>query len=198
MVPVCGTHGGLLGVVSIAFLVGCGAPSHNENDAAAPTSPVNVPGLVEPTCLAGNLLGFSDLPQTAAPVPEPRPIPSDFAPVRVVTCEGDWNAGVAEHSVSWVEERREGNMDAVIAGYRLPSDTPPEIRTCIVDQPTPPIVWLVNDQGLGLLAPDLPTDACGGYKWDAITVIRALPVTERIVHLIPVSPTIEARFVTPD
>jgi hypothetical protein len=188
----------LLGVAAVALLVGCGAPSTKAEEVPTPTSRANVPGLVEPTCLAANLLGFSDLPQAAAPVPEPRPIPADFVPVRVVTCEGDWSAGVVEHSVSWVEERREGNMDAVIAGYRLPSDAPPEVRTCFVDQPTPPIVWLVDDQGLGLLAPDLPTDACGGYKWDAITVIRALPVTERIVHLIPVSPTIEARFVTPE
>lgn len=188
----------LLGVVSVALLVGCSAPSNNADDVAPPSSRVTVPGLVEPTCLAGNLLGFSDLPQTVAPVPEPRPVPADFVPVRVVTCEGDWSAGVVEHSVSWVEERREGNMDAVIAGYRLPSDTPPEIRTCIVDQATPPIVWLVDGQGLGLLAPDLPTNECGAFKWDAITAIRELPVTERIVYLIPVSPTVEARFVTPE
>ncbi|MFE4499910.1 hypothetical protein ACFRFQ_08590 [Rhodococcus sp. NPDC056743] len=100
--------------MSVALLVGCGTPSNNEKDAAATTSRVNVPGLVEPSCLADNLLGFSDLPQTAAPAPEPRPIPADFAPVRVVTCEGDWNAGVVEHSVSWVEERREGDMGAVV------------------------------------------------------------------------------------
>ncbi|MGG7099725.1 hypothetical protein [Rhodococcus sp. 24CO] len=100
--------------------------------------------------------------------------------------------------MSWVEERREGNMDAVIAGYRLTSDAPTEPRTCMVDQPTPPIVWLVDDQGLGLRAPDLPTGECGAFKWDAIVAIRELPVTERIVHLIPVSPTVEARFVTPE
>lgn len=41
-------------------------------------------------------------------------------------------------------------MDAVIAGYRLPSESSFDQPRCFVNQLTPPIVWLVDDQGLGL------------------------------------------------
>ncbi|MDI9918627.1 hypothetical protein [Rhodococcus sp. IEGM 1379] len=195
--PYCarmGTSRILVGLAAAALVAGCGTVSNNtEEAAAAPTSRASVPGLVEPTCLAGNLLNFSDLPQSAAPVPDPMPIPAEFVPVRAVICEGDSPGGVTDHTVSWVEERREGNMDAVLAGYRLPSESL-ENRTCYADQPTPPIVWLVDDQGLGLLGPGLPTGECGAFKWDAITAIRALPLTERIVHRIPVSSKMEARI----
>ncbi|RDI17596.1 hypothetical protein DEU38_12239 [Rhodococcus sp. AG1013] len=184
-----------MGMTAVVLLAGCGSSGDNATTAAPqPTTPTTVPDLVEPTCLAGNLLGFSGLPQTAPPVPDPMPIPDDFAPVRVVTCVDDGDASVADdHTVSWVEERRGGDMTAIIAGYRLPSE-PPDEQPCRIDQPTPPIVWLVNENGLGLRAPGLPTGECGAFKWDAITAIRALPLTERIVHRIPLSPTMEARF----
>lgn len=176
---------------------GCGSSTESD-ETAAPEPRPTIPGLVEPTCLAGNLLGFSGLPQTTPPVPDPMPIPDDFEPVRVVTCEGAWNRGetaeVVDHSVSWVEEHREGDMTAVLAGYRLPSEPPPEELTCLTDQLTPPEVWLVDENGLGLRTPRLPTGECGVFKWDAITAIRSLPLTERIVHQIPLSPMMEARF----
>ncbi|MFM1726769.1 hypothetical protein ABI214_10290 [Prescottella soli] len=181
-----------MGMLAVALAAGCGSGgSDAESDAPLPQQRASV--LVEPTCLAGNLLSFSDQPQTAPPVPDPMPIPHGFAPVRVVTCEGDWDAGVADHTVSWVEEHRQGDMTTVLAGYALPSE-PIEEQTCRADQLTPPEVWLVDERGLGLRAPGLPTGECGVFKWDAITAIRALPLTERIVHRIPVSPTMEARF----
>ncbi|MDI9917753.1 hypothetical protein [Rhodococcus sp. IEGM 1379] len=190
-----GTSRVVVGLAAIALVAGCGTSGEDTGGAAAaPTPRVSVPGLVEPTCLAGNLLGFSDLPQMAAPVPDPMPIPAEFVPVRAVTCEGDWNAGVTDHTVLWVEERREGSMDAVLAGYRLPSESSFDQPRCFVNQMTPPIVWLVDDEGLGLQAPGLPTGECGVFKWEAITAIRALPLTERIVHCIPVSSKMEARF----
>jgi len=126
------------------------------------------------------------------------PIPDGFEPVRAVTCEGAWNNGtgaeVVDHAVTWVEEHREGDMTAVLAGYRLPSEPPQEELTCLTDQLMPPIVWLVDDHGMGMRAPGLPTGECGVFQWDAITAIRALPRTERIVHRIPLSPMMEARF----
>jgi len=183
-----------VGLLAIGLTAGCGA-SDDTDDAAAPAPRSTTAGLVEPTCLAGNLLGFSGLPQEAPPVPDPMPIPVDFVPVRTVICEGDWDARVADDdTVSWVEERREGDMTAVLAGYALPSDPPPEQLTCRADQPTPPIVWLVDENGLGMRPPWLPTGECGVFKWDAITAIRALPLTERIVHRIPVSPATESLF----
>lgn len=184
-----------VGLLAVGLTVGCGSSGDpgDSGDTAAPAPPPTVPGLVEPTCLAGNLLGFSGFPQEAPPVPDPMPIPADFVPVRAVICEGDWNAGVADdHTVAWIEERREGDMTAVLARYALPSYPPPERLTCRVDQPTPPTVWLVDERGLGLRAPGLPTGECGGFKWDAITALRALPVTDRIVHRIPVSEATES------
>ncbi len=181
-----------MGLLAVALTVGCGS-SDGTDDTAAPAPPSTTAGLVEPTCLAGNLLGFSGLPQEAPPVPDPMPIPTDFVPVRAVICEGDWGAVVADdHTVGWVEERREGDMTAVLAGYALPSYPPPEELTCLADQPTSPIVWLVDERGLGLRAPGLPTGECGVFKWDAITAIRALPLTDRIVHRIPVSAATES------
>jgi hypothetical protein len=183
-----------VGILAIGLAASCGS-SDSTDDAAAPTPQSSTPGLVEPTCMAGNLLGFSGLPQDAPPVPDPMPIPEGFVPVRAVICEGDWNAGVADdHTVAWIEERREGDMTAVLAGYALPSYPPPEELTCLADQPTPPIVWLVDERGLGLRAPGLPTGECGVFKWDAITALRALPVTDRIVHRIPVSEATESLF----
>ncbi|RVW08016.1 hypothetical protein EGT67_19015 [Prescottella agglutinans] len=183
-----------VGLLAIGLAAGCGA-SDDTDETAAPAPQSTTAGLVEPTCLAGNLLGFSGLPQEAPPAPDPMPIAADFVPVRAVVCEGDWGSGVADdHTVSWVEERREGDMTAVLAGYALPSDPPPEQLTCLADQPTPPIVWLVDESGLGMRAPGLPTGECGVFKWDAITAIRELPLTERIVHRIPVSPGTESLF----
>lgn len=180
----------------VALVAGCGT-SGDTDDASAPAQLPTIPGLVEPTCLAANLLGFSGLTQTAPPVPDPMPIPDGFEPVRVVTCEGAWNNGtdaeVVDHTVTWVEEHREGDMTAVMAGYRLPSE-PLEEQHCYIDQVTPPIVWLVDENGLGMRPPWLPTGECGAFKWDAITAIRALPVTERIEHQIPLSQSMEARF----
>lgn len=186
-----------VGLLAIGLAAGCSVSGESDEIAATAPRPT-IPGLVEPTCLAANILGFSGLPQDAPPVPDPMPIPDGFEPVRVVTCEGAWNDGteadVVEHAVTWVEEHREGDMTAVLAGYRLPSAPPPEERTCLIDQMTPPIVWLVDENGLGMRPPGLPTGECGAFKWDAITAIRALPVTERIEHRILLSPTMEARF----
>ncbi|QBJ97133.1 hypothetical protein ERC79_15130 [Rhodococcus sp. ABRD24] len=184
-----------VGMIAIAALAGCGTQDEDTTAAAPPpTTSTEVPGLVEPTCLAGNLLGFSGLPQTAPPAPEPMPIPAGFAPVRVVTCENDSGPGTGADTAAWIEEQREGDLTAVLEGYALPSDPPQttringvDERTCFVDQPNPPIVWLVDDRGLGM-RPTLPVDDCGGFKWDAITAIRALPLVERIVHQVPMSP----------
>jgi len=133
----------------------------------------------------------------APPAPEPTSIPDEFEPVRVVTCEG--SDGTNENA-NWIEEHRQGDLTAVLAGYALPTDplrttqiNGVDLRTCMVDQMTPPIVWLVDAQGLAM-RPELPTGDCGEYKWHAITAIRALPVTGRIEHRIPLSPTMEARF----
>ncbi|MDH6283515.1 hypothetical protein [Prescottella agglutinans] len=183
----------LVGMAAVALLSGCSSPDVGVEASASPTPQDAVPGLAEPTCLAANLLGFSELPQSEPPAPDQMPIPAGFAPTRVVTCEGDWNAGVVDHTVSWVEEHRAGNMDAVLAGYALPSE-PRELQTCTVDQMSPPIVWLVDDLNMGMRAPELPTGECGAFKWDAITAIRALPLTERIVHRVPVSPEVESHW----
>lgn len=183
----------LVGVGAIALLAGCSAEEVDTEPSASAGSQHVVSGLVEPTCLASNLLGFSQLPQSTPPAPDPMPIPAGFQPTGVVTCDGDWAAGVVDHTVAWVEEHRAGDMDAVLAGYALPSE-PRDGQTCTVDQRTPPIVWLVDDSNRGMRAPELPTGECGAFKWDAITAIRDLPVTERIVHRIPVAPEVEARW----
>lgn len=188
----------LVGLAALGLAVsGCGSSTETDDTAATVPRPT-IPGLVEPTCLADNFLGFSGVPQTTPAVPDPMPIPESFEPVRVVTCAGAWNRGetaeVVDHTVSWVEEHRQGDMTAVLAGYRIPSEPPPEELTCLTDQSTPPEVWLVDENGLGLRPPGLPTGECGVFKWDAITAIRALPLTERIVHQIPLSPMMEARF----
>jgi len=183
----------LVGVAAIALLSGCSDTDASTESSASPKPQEDVPGLVEPTCLAANLLSFSQLPQSTPPAPDPMPIPAGFEPTRVVTCDGDWDAGVVNHTVAWVEEHRAGNLDAVLAGYALPSE-PRDRQTCAVDQPTPPVVWLVDDSNMGMRAPELPTGECGAFKWDAITAIQDLPVTERIVHRIPVAPEVEARW----
>ena len=189
----------LVGVAAIALLSGCSdsgsstEPSPSPGPSASPEPQETVPGLTEPTCLAANLLSFSQLPQSTPNAPDPMPIPAGFEPTRVVTCDGDWDAGVVNHTVAWVEEHRTGNLEAVLAGYALPSE-PRDQQTCTVDQRTPPIVWLVDDSNMGMRAPELPTGECGAYKWDAITAIHDLPVTERIVHQIPVAPEVEARW----
>lgn len=119
-----------MGLTALALTMsGCGSSTESD-DTAAPTPPPTISGLVEPTCLADNLLGFSGLPQTTPAVPEPMPIAQDFEPVRVVTCEGAWHRSeaveVVDHTVRWTEEHYEGDMAAVLAGYRLPSEPPPE------------------------------------------------------------------------
>ncbi|MFG1782595.1 hypothetical protein ACGFIU_09150 [Rhodococcus oryzae] len=156
-------------------------------ESPAPFTPAPAAALTEPTCLAENLLDFIGNRVT---VPEPTAILADFAPTAAITCGGDWAAGVTDHAVSWVEEHRQGNLDAVLAGFALPSE---QDGTCFTDQPTPTVVWLVDDRGLGM-RPVVPTGRCGEFKWDAITAIGALPLTERIVHQVPVSPEVEARF----
>ncbi|NKR42445.1 hypothetical protein GS503_16750 [Rhodococcus hoagii] len=187
-----------MGLLAVGLAAGCGSSGSTDVSTAATTPRPDIPGLVEPTCLAGNLLGFSDLPQAGPSVPDPMPIPDGFEPVGVVTCEGAWDngteTGVVDHAVTWVEEHREGDMTAALAGYRLPSEPPPDELTCLTDQPTPPIVWLVDENGLGMRPPWLPTGECGAFKWDAITAIHALPVTERIEHRITLSPAMAARF----
>lgn len=182
-----------MGVAAIALLSGCSDTGAGTEVSASPRPQEAVSGLVEPTCLAANLLSFSQLPQSTPPAPDQMPIPTGFAPTRVVTCDGDWNAGVVNHTVTWVEEHRTGNLDAVLAGYALASE-PRDLQTCTVDQMTPPIVWLVDDSNMGMRAPELPAGECGAFKWDAITAIRALPVTERIVHQISVAPEVAARW----
>ncbi|MFC4604246.1 hypothetical protein [Rhodococcus kronopolitis] len=183
----------LVGMAAVALLSGCSSSDVGAEASEPPTPQEAVPGLVEPTCLAANFLSFSQLPQSTPPAPDQMPIPAGFTPTRVVTCDGDWNAGVVDHTVSWVEEHRAGNMDAVLAGYALPSE-PRELQTCTVDQMTPPIVWLVDDSNRGMRPPELPTGECGAFKWDAIIAIRALPINDRIVHRIPVAPELEARW----
>jgi len=183
----------LVGLAAIALLSGCTDAGAGTDSSEASKPQDGVPSLVEPTCLAANLLSFSQLPQSTPPAPDQMPIPAGFEPTRVVTCDGDWNAGVVNHTVAWVEEHRTGNLDAVLASYALPSE-PRDLQTCTVDQMTPPIVWLVDDSNMGMRAPELPTGECGAFKWDAITAIHALPVTQRIVHQIPVSPEVAARW----
>lgn len=179
-----------VGLATFALVAGCGTSSDETSPALPPTTSATVPGLVEPTCLAGNLLASAGLVGTAPPAPEPTSIPDDFEPVRVVTCEG---SDGTDENVTWVEEHRQGDLSAVLAGYELPTDplkttriNGVDVRTCRVDQMTPPVVWLVDAHGLAM-RPALPTGECGEYKWDAITAIRALPVTQTIGHLIPVA-----------
>ncbi|AQA25566.1 hypothetical protein BTZ20_0720 [Rhodococcus sp. MTM3W5.2] len=175
------------GLIAVALLSGCGAT----DDAAteefrASTASASASALTKPTCLGENLLDIGN----GVTVPEPTTIPADFVPTSAITCEGDWGAGVTDHAVSWVEEHRQGNLDSVMAEFALPSE---QDGTCFTDQPLPPVVWLVDDRGLGM-RPVVPTGRCGEFKWDAITAIDALPLRERIVHQVPVTPEVEARF----
>ncbi|MCZ4557892.1 hypothetical protein O4215_20210 [Rhodococcus maanshanensis] len=178
----------LAGLLAVALLSGCGATDDAAaEESAAPVTQASASALTKPTCLAENLLNYID---NGVTVPEPTTIPTDFVPTAAITCEGDWGAGVTDHAVSWLEEHRQGNLDAVLAGFALPSE---QDGTCFTDQPAPPVVWLIDDRGLGM-RPVVPTGRCGGFKWDAITAIDALPLGERIVHKVPVSPEVEARF----
>ncbi|PTR28996.1 hypothetical protein C8K36_103368 [Rhodococcus sp. OK519] len=179
----------IVGLLAIGLTAGCGS-SGDTDDTAEPAPPPTIPGLVEPTCLAGNLLASAGLVGSAPPAPEPTSIPDDFEPVRVVTCEG---SDGTDENATWIEEHRQGDLSAVLAGYELPTDplkttriNGVDQRTCYIDQMTPPIVWLVDTQGLAM-RPELPTGECGEYKWVAINAIRALPVTETISHMIPVA-----------
>lgn len=180
----------IVGLLAIGLAAGCGSSGDTDDDTAAPAPRPTIPGLVEPTCLAGNLLVSAGLVGSAPPAPEPTSIPDDFEPVRVVTCEV---SDGTDENATWIEEHRQGDLSAVLAGYELPTDplattqiNGVDVRTCRIDQPTPPVVWLVDAQGLAM-RPILPTGWCGGYKWDAITAIRALPVTETVSHMIPVA-----------
>jgi hypothetical protein len=176
------------GLLAVTLLSGCAATDDAATEeSATPVTQSSASALTKPTCLAENLLDYIG---NGVTVPEPTAIPTDFAPTAAITCEGDWGAGVTVHAVSWVEEHRQGNLDAVLAGFALPSE---QDGTCFTDQPTPPVVWLVDDQGLGM-RPVVPTGRCGEFRWDAITAIGALPLSERIVHQVPVSPEVEARF----
>ncbi|MGW6376173.1 hypothetical protein ACWFRB_08940 [Rhodococcus sp. NPDC055112] len=174
------------GLIAIAMLSSCGATDTAAEGSAAPATQASTSALTKPTCLAENLLDYI---RNGVTVPEPTTIPADFIPTAAITCAGDWGAGVTDHAVSWVEEHRQGSLDGVLAGF-APSE---QDGTCFTDQPTPPAVWLVDDRGLGM-RPVVPTGRCGEFKWDAITAINALPLSERIVHQIPVAPEVEARF----
>ncbi|TJZ76048.1 hypothetical protein FCG67_18715 [Rhodococcus oryzae] len=177
------------GLLAVTLLSGCGATDDAAEESAAPVTDASASAsaLTKPTCLAESLLDYIG---NGVTVPEPTIIPAGFVPTATITCNGDWGAGVTDHAVSWVEEHRQGNLDAVLAGFALPSE---QDGTCFTDQPMPPVVWLVDDRGLGM-RPVVPTGRCGEFKWDAITAIDALPLSERIVHQVPVSPEAEARF----
>lgn len=83
----------LVGVAAIALLSGCSdtgtSTEPSPSPSASPEPQEAVPGLTEPTCLAANLLSFSQLPQSTPNAPHPMPIPAGFEPTRVVTCDGD-------------------------------------------------------------------------------------------------------------
>lgn len=179
-----------VGVLAVGLAAGCGSSGSTDVNTAATTPRADIAGLVEPACLAGNLLAGAGLVSEAPPAPQPTAIPPDFEPVRVVTCE---RSDSTDANVTWIEQHRQDDLTAVLAGYELPTDAlrttqinGVDVRTCRVDQMTPPIVWLVDAQGLAM-RPALPTGGCGEYKWDAITAIHALPVTQTIGHLIPVA-----------
>ncbi|OYD70203.1 hypothetical protein [Rhodococcus sp. OK302] len=134
---------------------------------------------------------LTDSVRNGVQVPELTVIPDGFVPTGAVICEFDRSVGVVDHALSLVEMRHRGDLTAVLAAYAVPSD--PRDMTCHVDQPMPPTVWLIDDQGLGM-RPALPLGRCGEFKWEAIEAVKALPVTERIVHPIPVTPEQEAQW----
>ncbi|NMM85580.1 hypothetical protein B2J88_14575 [Rhodococcus sp. SRB_17] len=174
----------LVGLFGAALLAGCTTsdPDRELMPAAEDW------GLVPATCLAENL---TDSVRNGVQVPDPTAIPDGFIPAGAITCDLDRSVRVVDHALSLVEMHHRGDLTAVLAAYAVPSD--PRDMTCHVDQPMPPTVWLIDDQGLGM-RPVLPQGRCGEHKWEAIEAVKALPVTERIVHPIPVTPEQEAQW----
>lgn len=143
--------------------------------------------LVPATCLADNLVNPAG---NGVQIFKPTVIPDCFTPTGVIACDLDSSAGVVDHALSLVESRHRGDISAGPSAYAEPSD--PRDMTCFVDQMNPPTVRLIDDQGLGI-RPILPQWPCGEHKWEAIEVVNVLPVTERIVHPIPITPEQEAQ-----
>jgi hypothetical protein len=177
----------LVGLFAAAALAGCTTSAPERELMPLPTLSAEDLGLVPATCLAENL---TDPVRNGVQVPEQTVIPDGFVPTGAVICEFDNAAGIVDHSLSLVETRHGGDLSAVLAAYAVPSEPR---DGCYADQMVPPTVWLIDDQGLGM-RPIVPQGRCGGYKWEAIEAVNALPVTERIVHPIPVTPEQEAQW----
>ncbi|MGV0155859.1 hypothetical protein ACSW29_21205 [Rhodococcus sp. GB-02] len=173
--------GMFVGASALLLLVGCGS-TESPMRGSAPAPPTVDLSMLEPaTCLADNLgtsLGSGVI------VSEPKSIPDGFTPTHVITCDFGTNGdGGGGHTVGWVEQHRRGDLSAVLSAFRVPSD--PRDPACMTDQPVPPTVWLADDRGYGV-RPLVPQGTCGQYKWDAIEAVNTVPVTETIVHQVPV------------
>ncbi|MBT2267642.1 hypothetical protein [Rhodococcus erythropolis] len=171
--------GMFIGAGALCLIVGCGSAEPTARSSTPAPPSVDLSMLEPATCLADNLgapLG------TGVIVSEPQPIPDGFTPTQAITCEFS-ASGDAGNTAGWVEQHHRGDLSAVLSAFRVPSE--PRDMTCVTDQPLPPTVWLADDRGYGM-RPLVPQGSCGQYRWDAIEAVRGLPVTQTIVHEIPI------------
>lgn len=122
-------------------------------------------------------------PTPAASPPAAGSVPADFLPVEAILCtaapetvedqDGVWSA-VAE-------ERRGGNLDALLAALAEPSDGPRPNQACTADMELVPDLWLLAADGKAMRAA-WPTDSCGKTKPGVHGVLADLEVLGSSLH----------------